>query len=172
MTVNPTRNNSEIDPDEPAPESDTLAADWQQVLDNRGEWAPDNPPMIADRFWRGIVPVQTTPSDRVAYFTYAPVTGTDNPFRLVGRQQEGIACRIRIQNVGTGGNDAAIGEGGSSFASTFVAGRTFYPNAWLLPGAATPLAPITIETKDEVWIAPVIGTPVVCVMVETFDLTS
>lgn len=93
MTVNPTRHNSEIDPTESDNHS-TLASDgWDTIVDNR-QWTPDNPPMIADRFFRGVVPIQTTPSDKISFQTAVCELGKS--VMIVGRQQEGIACRVTL----------------------------------------------------------------------------
>ena len=92
------------------------------------EWYPDKAPSIEDRFWNRVIPVQMTPSDRVSFYTYNFVTGavdaTGQPTRIVNRQPEGVASKVRIQNVSTAASQDVMDEP-RSIESVFKRPGTF-----------------------------------------------
>jgi hypothetical protein len=137
-------------------------------------WKADKAPDIEDRFFRQIVPIQQTPADRVAFYTYTLTAGpTGQPVRITERQPEGIACRVRVTNVSdvTGQDVAITADHSSAGFITTLGAVASVQNGYVLrsyPGAPNEF---TIETKAELFLVPLLGSAItVTVCVETYEL--
>lgn len=161
------------DMDDPTVAGDTLIGEANTIYSPVVRpWKADKAPNIEDRFFKSVVPVQNTPSDRVAFYTYVMALG-DQPVRIADRQPEGIACRVRVHNIsGTSGNDIAL-VNDPSMAGVIVASGSVQvlQNGFILRSFSTPSAPFELLTKHELWAVPLSGAAiVVTVCVETYDL--
>ena len=159
------------DPDETVYEHD--------VRVDRANWRPDKAPTIEDRFYRQVVPIQATPSDHLSMVTIGPLLVGAPPTLIAGRQYEGIACKIQIQNLTGVGSDVAIISDVSSTGVATPSGtagtivQTLQSGFTLPGGSALTVPPLTLQTKDAVYVVALSntsGNPVVQCLIETFEM--
>jgi hypothetical protein len=161
------------DPNSTDPNQSVVSMGHDMIEERR--WQVDKAPDILERYRKNIVPIQETPSDRIAFYTYPLAVGT--VVQIVSRQPEGVGCRVRLWAGGNAGQVALLSSPnvGNIVAQT---GVSVIQNAFILPvnqdfgGAALGSPIMEFRTRAGLWATASIGAPVLSVAVETYDIAA
>lgn len=126
-----------------------------QIIVNQ-QWTNDAPPDILERYRKNIVVVQQAPTDRVTFATYVTSTLT-GPVQIVGRQPEGIACKVTITLIDAFGDNATPSGVLLGRASDFGTGKVDNSGNGYMDNGYTMYSYMTVvlNTRSEIWAAAI-----------------